>query len=112
MEIPRKEEYWRVHVDVELDWERVRRWSTITAGRRRGSWNATANCRWGIQVLKNLLVEGGQPLSALKALLPRYRGQIKCIYIDPPYNTGNAGWVYNDNVNDPRIRKWLGDVVG
>ena len=37
---------------------------------------------------------------------------VKCIYIDPPYNTGNEGWVYNDNVNDPRIKKWLGEVVG
>ncbi len=60
---------------------------------------------------ENLLVEGDN-LEALKALLPRYRGQVKCIYIDPPYNTGNEAWVYNDNVNDPRIRKWLGDVVG
>lgn len=60
---------------------------------------------------ENLLVEGDN-LEALQALLPRYRGQVKCIYIDPPYNTGNEGWVYNDNVNDPRIRKWLGDVVG
>lgn len=48
----------------------------------------------------NLLVEGDN-LEALKALLPYYRGQIKCIYIDPPYNTGNEGWVYNDNVNSP-----------
>jgi site-specific DNA-methyltransferase (adenine-specific)/adenine-specific DNA-methyltransferase len=60
---------------------------------------------------ENLLVEGDN-LEALKALLPRYRGQVKCIYIDPPYNTGNENWVYNDNVNDPRIRKWLGQVVG
>lgn len=60
---------------------------------------------------ENLLIEGDN-LEALKALLPRYRGQVKCIYIDPPYNTGNENWVYNDNVNDPRIRKWLGDVVG
>jgi site-specific DNA-methyltransferase (adenine-specific)/adenine-specific DNA-methyltransferase len=60
---------------------------------------------------ENLLVEGDN-LEALKALLPRYRGQVKCIYIDPPYNTGNEGWIYNDNVNDPRIRKWLGEVVG
>ncbi len=37
---------------------------------------------------------------------------MKCIYIDPPYNTGNEGWVYNDNVNDPKIKKWLGEVVG
>lgn len=54
----------------------------------------------------------GDNLEALKSLLPQYEGRIKCIYIDPPYNTGNEGWVYNDNVNDPRIRKWLGDVVG
>lgn len=54
----------------------------------------------------------GDNLEALKALLPRYEGKIKCIYIDPPYNTGNEGWVYNDNVNDPHIKKWLGEVVG
>ena len=59
----------------------------------------------------NLLIEGDN-LEALKALLPYYKGQVKCIYIDPPYNTGNEGWVYNDNVNDPRIRKWLREVVG
>jgi adenine-specific DNA-methyltransferase len=54
----------------------------------------------------------GDNLHALKALLPQYEGRIKCIYIDPPYNTGNEGWVYNDNVNDPKIKKWLGEVVG
>ncbi len=54
----------------------------------------------------------GDNLEALKALLPQYEGKVKCIYIDPPYNTGNEGWVYNDNVNDPRIKKWLGEVVG
>src|SRR5262249_42192915 len=47
-----------------------------------------------------------------KALLPYYAGQVKCIYIDPPYNTGNEGWVYNDNVNSPLIREWLGRAVG
>ncbi|WP_071425009.1 site-specific DNA-methyltransferase [Tidjanibacter massiliensis] len=51
-------------------------------------------------------------LEALKSLLPEYEGRIKCIYIDPPYNTGNEKWVYNDNVNDPKIKKWLGEVVG
>ena len=59
----------------------------------------------------NLIVQGDN-LHALKALLPRYAGQVKCIYIDPPYNTGNEGWIYNDNVNSPEIRKWLGEVVG
>lgn len=54
----------------------------------------------------------GDNLEALKALLPEYEGKIKCIYIDPPYNTGNEGWVYNDNVNDPKIKKWLGEIVG
>ncbi len=59
----------------------------------------------------NLIVQGDN-LHALRALLPRYAGQVKCIYIDPPYNTGNEGWAYNDNVNSPEIRKWLGEVVG
>ncbi len=59
----------------------------------------------------NLLVEGDN-LLALKALLPYYAGQVKCIYIDPPYNTGNEGWIYNDNVNSPEMREWLGRVVG
>lgn len=59
----------------------------------------------------NLLIEGDN-LEALKALLPYYAGQVKCIYIDPPYNTGNENWVYNDNVNSPQIRAWLGKVVG
>ena len=54
----------------------------------------------------------GDNLEALKALLPEYEGRVKCIYIDPPYNTGNESWVYNDNVNDPKIKKWLGQVVG
>ena len=59
----------------------------------------------------NMIIHGDN-LEALKALLPQYEGKVNCIYIDPPYNTGNEGWVYNDNVNDPRIRKWLGQVVG
>ena len=59
----------------------------------------------------NLLVQGDN-LEALQALRPYYAGKVKCIYIDPPYNTGNEGWVYNDNVNSPEIRRWLGEVVG
>lgn len=59
----------------------------------------------------NLLVQGDN-LTALKALLPYYAGKVKCIYIDPPYNTGNESWVYNDNSNDPQIKEWLGKVVG
>jgi len=59
----------------------------------------------------NLLVQGDN-LIALKALLPYYAGQVKCIYIDPPYNTGNENWVYNDNVNSPEMRDWLGKTVG
>ncbi len=54
----------------------------------------------------------GDNLEALKALLPEYEGAIYVIYIDHPYNTGNEGWIYNDNVNDPKITKWLGKVVG
>lgn len=59
----------------------------------------------------NLIVQGDN-LHALKALLPKYAGRVKCIYIDPPYNTGNEGWVYNDNSNAPEIKKWLGETVG
>lgn len=59
----------------------------------------------------NMIIHGDN-LTALKSLLPEYEGRIDCIYIDPPYNTGNENWVYNDNVNDPRIKKWLGEVVG
>lgn len=54
----------------------------------------------------NLIVQGDN-LHALKALLPMYAGKVDCIFIDPPYNTGNEGWAYNDNVNAPMIREWL-----
>ncbi|MDD5580053.1 MAG: site-specific DNA-methyltransferase [Methylobacter sp.] len=54
----------------------------------------------------NLIIHGDN-LHALKALMPQYAGKIKCIYIDPPYNTGNEGWCYNDNVNSPLMKEWL-----
>ncbi len=60
---------------------------------------------------ENFIIEGDN-LLALKSLLPQYQGQVKCIYIDPPYNTGNESWVYNDNVNSPTVRDWIGKVVG
>ena len=59
---------------------------------------------------QNLIVHGDN-LEALKALMPYYVGKIKCIYIDPPYNTGHEGWVYNDKVNSPKIREWLKQTV-
>jgi len=59
---------------------------------------------------ESLLVEGDN-LDALKSLMPRYRGKVNLVYIDPPYNTGNEGWAYNDNVASPQIKKWLGKVV-
>lgn len=58
----------------------------------------------------NLIIHGDN-LKALKSLLPTYSGKVKCIYIDPPYNTGNENWAYNDNVNSPMIKEWLGKVV-
>ena len=58
----------------------------------------------------NLIIQGDN-LIALKSLLPTYSGKIKFINIDPPYNTGNENWVYNDNVNSPMINEWLGKVV-
>ena len=64
----------------------------------------------GISLHDNLIIQGDN-LKALKALLPTYAGKIKCIYIDPPYNTGNENWAYNDNVNSPMIKEWIGKVV-
>ncbi|MCY4423142.1 MAG: site-specific DNA-methyltransferase [Acidimicrobiaceae bacterium] len=58
----------------------------------------------------NLIIHGDN-LHALKALLPRYAGRVKCIYIDPPYNTGKEGWVYNDNANGPILKQWLADAA-
>lgn len=65
----------------------------------------------GVAHSGNLLAEGDN-LVVLQALLPRYRGRVKCVYIDPPYNTGSAGWVYNDNVDAPAMQRWLAEVVG
>ncbi len=61
----------------------------------------------GTPALDGNLIIHGDNLHALKALLPTHAGLIDCIYIDPPYNTGNEGWAYNDNVNSPMIREWL-----
>ncbi|MBR0078099.1 MAG: site-specific DNA-methyltransferase [Bacteroidales bacterium] len=74
-----------------------------------------ANCKLLTANSENKIIHGDN-LEALKALLPEYEGRIKCIYIDPPYNTGaspeNGGWIYYDNVDSPRMRRWLGQVVG
>ena len=59
----------------------------------------------------NLIIEGDN-LLALKSLLPTHAGKIKCIYIDPPYNTGNEGWIYNDNLTQPQFKEWIGQAVG
>jgi DNA modification methylase len=59
----------------------------------------------------NLIIEGDN-LVALKSLLPTHAGRIKCIYIDPPYNTGNEGWIYNDNLTQPQFKEWIGNAVG
>src|SRR5690349_17459624 len=57
----------------------------------------------------NLIIQGDN-LLAMKALLPDYAGKVKCLYIDPPYNTGIDGWVYNDSVDSPAMREWLSQV--
>jgi len=59
----------------------------------------------------NLIIEGDN-LLALKALLPTHAGRVKCVYIDPPYNTGNEGWIYNDNLTQPQFKEWIGREVG
>ncbi len=61
--------------------------------------------------LHDNLILHGDNLAALKALLPTYHRKVKCIFIDPPYNTGNEGWAYNDRVNSPMMQDWLGKVV-
>ena len=61
--------------------------------------------------LRDNLIVHGDNLAALKSLLPTYHGKVKCVYIDPPYNTGNEGWAYSDRVNSPLMRDWLGRVV-
>ncbi len=61
--------------------------------------------------LHDNLIVAGDNLAALKALLPTHHGKVRCIYIDPPYNTGNEGWAYNDRVNSPMMREWFGKVV-
>ena len=61
----------------------------------------------GEPALDGKLIVHGDNLHALKALLPLYAGKVDCIFIDPPYNTGNEGWCYNDNVNAPMIKEWL-----
>src|SRR5438045_1078166 len=58
----------------------------------------------------NIFVHGDN-LLALKVLLPTFGGKVKCIYIDPPYNTGNENWAYNDNVNSPMHQEWLRKTV-
>jgi adenine-specific DNA-methyltransferase len=59
----------------------------------------------------NLILEGDN-LLALKSLLPTHAGRVRCVYIDPPYNTGNEGWVYNDNLTQPQFKEWIGRTVG
>ena len=61
--------------------------------------------------LRDNLIVHGDNLAALKSLLPTYHGRVKCVYIDPPYNTGNEGWAYNDKVNSPLMRDWFRRVV-
>lgn len=68
------------------------------------------NKKYSLGESENLIVEGDN-LEALKALMPFYYGKVKCIYIDPPYNTGNEKWVYNDRVNSPKIKEWFEQVV-
>ena len=65
-----------------------------------------SKAKWTPSLDDHLIIHGDN-LYALKALLPQYAGQVKCIYIDPPYNTGNEHWVFNDNVNSPLMREWL-----
>ncbi len=54
----------------------------------------------------NLIIHGDN-LYALKSLLPQFGGRVQCVYIDPPYNTGNGDWIYSDRVAGPRLKQWF-----
>ena len=92
-------------------------WAGKSLARREANKPSTATLRpdkesskdW--DTTKNIFIEGDN-LEVLKLLQKSYANKIKMIYIDPPYNTGNEGWVYNDNVNSPEIKEWLVRVVG
>lgn len=58
---------------------------------------------YGDPSASNMLIQGDN-LDALKALLPHYAGKVKCIYIDPPYNTKSAFEHYDDNLEHSQ---WL-----
>lgn len=114
--LPRQEDFWRPPVrfgSIPVEKEPVG-WH-----RRQAFYKLFPFVRLPTQVVER--VEFGHPelepnrlfwgdnLEALKALLPYYAGKVKCIYIDPPYNTGNEKWVYNDAVNSPQMRNRLGE---
>lgn len=94
-----KEKIMSHHQDVPYKVLNHKYWFT------KESWEKTEKANTGNKIIK------WDNLEALKALLPEYEWKVDCIYIDPPYNTGNENWVYNDNVNHPKIKKWLWDVV-
>src|SRR5690606_41629221 len=58
---------------------------------------------YGDMASENLLIQGDN-LEALQALRPFYAGQVRCIFIDPPYNTRSAFEHYDDNLEHS---KWL-----
>ena len=74
--------------------------------------SAEAGKQEGVETGNGNKIIHGDNLEALKSLLPQYEGKIKCICIDPPYNTGKENWRYNDNVNHPHIKQWLNKIVG
>ena len=87
------------HLDVQVH-ELLHSYGFTAGGRRKAPTGSG-----------NMIIHGDN-LIALKSLLPEYEGRVDFIYIDPPYNTGNEKWVYNDSVSDPRMLSWLGKVVG
>ena len=104
-----KEKVINHHLDVPF--RVLKHQYTFDNGTQKASPTGSDPRTGGLEGHTNKIIHGDN-LEALKTLLPEYEGKIKCIYIDPPYNTGNEGWAYNDNVNDPKIKKWLHSVVG
>ena len=66
---------------------------------------------WRLPSLGDHLLVEGDRLAALRALIPTHAGRAQCLYLAPPRNSGEKGWIYPDLVDAPRIANWCGKIV-
>lgn len=81
----------------ELSWEGKSKAISVAQSVPYRLLEADDTLSYGDSKKENMIIQGDN-LAALKALLPYYKGSVKCIYADPPYNTGSAFEHYDDNV--------------